>query len=91
MTDLSPKMLRALQVLKLTACGYSDNEIGKQMYLAPDSIRTILKVFYKTIRANNRHHALAISIVNGWLTAADLSEALDNLRPELKEADDGTS
>lgn len=76
-----------VEVLKLSACGYTDRQIGAMLFIAPETIRSRMKAFYRVVRAKNRHHALAISLAQGWLTANDLRDSTNNLRPKKDNED----
>lgn len=85
MTDkpvLRSQIRNGLEVIKLDACGYTNPEIAQKLFIAPETIRSRMRAFYKAVRARDRHHALAIALVHGWLTVDDLQTAIYNLRPE---------
>lgn len=79
---LRSQIRNGLEVIKLDACGYTNKEICAKLFIAPETIRSRMRAFYRTVRARDRHHALAIALVNGWVTVADLQDAIYNLRPE---------
>lgn len=78
---LRSQIRNGLEVLALSAAGYTDEQISAKLFLSPDTVRTRMKKFYSVVRAQNRHHALAVALVNGWLTLNDIADATSNLRP----------
>jgi len=89
---LRSQIRNGLEVLVLSASGYTDKQISEKLFLSADTIRTRMKKFYSVVRAKNRHHALSVALVNGWITLGDLADTMDNLRPsktvETQEAPD---
>ncbi len=56
---LSP---REVQTLSLVAQGYSDAEIGQQLYLGCRTVERYLQNAYSKLGARNRPHAVAIAL-----------------------------
>lgn len=79
---LRPQVRNGIEVLRLSAAGYTDGQISAKLFLSPSTIRTRMKKFYGVVRAQNRHHALAVALINGWITLGDLADATSNLRPK---------
>lgn len=67
--DLSP---RQLEVLKLTARGYSLKEAAKELSLGPDTIKQHRGAVLLKLQAHSMPHAVAIAMNEGILTRADL-------------------
>jgi len=79
---LKSQVRNGLEVLRLAASGYTDKQISEKLFLSPDTVRSRMKTFYTAVRARNRHHALAVALVNGWITTSDLTDSVHNLRPK---------
>lgn len=78
---LRSQIRNGVEVLALSAAGYTDEQISAKLFLSASTIRTRMKKFYSVVRAQNRHHALSVALINGWITLGDLADAMDNLRP----------
>lgn len=53
---------RELQVLYLVAEGKSDPQIGRELFVTADTVKTFLRSIYRKLDALNRTHAVAIAI-----------------------------
>ena len=63
-TLLSP---RELEVLRLTADGLSGPEIGRQLHLSPETVKTHLKSLYDKLGVRDRAAAVAEGMRRGFL------------------------
>lgn len=63
---------RQRQVLRLVACGLSNLEIGQRLFLAEDTVKTILRLMFRELGARNRAHAVAIGFRAGWIRPGDV-------------------
>jgi ATP/maltotriose-dependent transcriptional regulator MalT len=61
---------RELDVLALIAQGCSNSEIGEQLALSPETIKTHVRRIIARLNARNRAHAVAIGIALGSITPA---------------------
>jgi DNA-binding NarL/FixJ family response regulator len=66
---------RQRQVLCLVACGLSNVEIGGRLYIAEDTVKTILRVMFKQLGARNRAHAVALGFRQKIIGPLNLTEA----------------
>lgn len=57
--------LRELQVLNLASTGRSDKEIGEELELAENTVKTHMKNAFVKLRARNRTHAVALCLRAG--------------------------
>lgn len=65
-----PLSRRELEVLRLTADGLSDAEIGEELDLSIDTVKTHLKRLRAKLGAKNRAHAVALGFDRRLLTRA---------------------
>lgn len=56
---------RELEILKLLAAGCTNREIGEQLYLSPDTIKTHLRNLYRKLEVDSRAHAVAMALRRG--------------------------
>lgn len=63
---------RRLEVMRLVANGYSNAEIGKELWISEQSVKTNLHLTFKALGAKDRAHATAICFALGLLTKADI-------------------
>jgi DNA-binding NarL/FixJ family response regulator len=68
--DLSP---RECEVVRHVARGASNREIGASLGLSEETVKSYMRVILPKLRANDRAHAVAISIQRGFLNSWDLS------------------
>ncbi len=50
---------RELEVLQLLAFGYTNRDIGRRLYISPDTVKTHLEHIYQKLGANDRTAAVA--------------------------------
>lgn len=58
---------RELGVLRLAARGMSNREIGEELQLAQETVKTRMKSILAKLHANDRTHAVTIAIIRGIL------------------------
>ncbi|WP_448095947.1 response regulator transcription factor [Luteibacter yeojuensis] len=58
---------RELGVLRLVARGFSNREIGEELELAEETVKTRMKSILAKLHANDRTHAVTIAILRGIL------------------------
>jgi DNA-binding NarL/FixJ family response regulator len=58
-TDLSR---REVQVLQLVSHGMSNGQIGKELFITEDTVKTHMKRVLAKLRARNRAHAVCIAL-----------------------------
>lgn len=56
-----------VRLLELAAAGTSNKDIGGQLFLAEDTVKSQLRRLYAKLGARNRAHAVAIAFRRGWL------------------------
>ena len=61
-----------LSAMKLIAQGKTAKEAAQELGLSPWTIKDQIKSATKRIGARNAPHAVAISIMRGWITREDL-------------------
>lgn len=66
---LSP---RRLQIMKLAARGLTNEEIAAELYLSTNTIKTQMAITFKTLRARNRCHAVALCLAYGLVEVREL-------------------
>lgn len=62
---------RQLVILSFCADGYSREEIGRKLFLSPETVKKDLDFLREELGARNVTHALAICIVAGHLVVRD--------------------
>ncbi|MER5482965.1 helix-turn-helix transcriptional regulator [Streptomyces sp. NPDC002812] len=67
--ELSPRLL---QVLKLAAEGRTNEEIAALLHLSVNSVKTHMARAFKTLRARNRCHAVALCLAYGLVEVGEL-------------------
>jgi DNA-binding CsgD family transcriptional regulator len=65
--ERQPLTPRELQVLKLSAYGLSNQDIGARLHLAIDTIKTHQRKLQSKLKARDRTHAVAIAYESGLL------------------------
>lgn len=58
---------RHLEMLRLTAEGYSDPEIGRTLFMSTGSVKLHQRLIRDQLRARNRTHAVVLAIQLGHL------------------------
>lgn len=64
MADLTE---REEQILTLVSRGDTNEEIGKKLYIAEDTVKTHLRRMFRRVRARNRAHVVRIGFEGGLL------------------------
>jgi ATP/maltotriose-dependent transcriptional regulator MalT len=64
-----PPSRRETDVLKLIAQGLSNKEIGVELFVAEDTVKTHVRNLLVKLKAKNRAHAVAIGIAQGVIHA----------------------
>lgn len=59
--------VREMQVLYLLALGYTNDAIGKVLYLSEDTVKTHVRRSFTKIKAHNRPHAVTVLFQRGIL------------------------
>lgn len=63
-TDVSQ---RELEILHGMAAGKTNAEIGRQLHITEDTVKTHLRRLFRKIGARNRHHAVALAYERGLI------------------------
>ncbi len=72
-TGLSPELShRELEVLTRMACGFSNGEIGQDLHLSQDTVKTYARRLFRRIGARDRAHAVALGYQQGILLAGNV-------------------
>lgn len=71
---------REKQVIVRVARGMSNAKTGVDLFLSEDTIKTHLRRIYKKTGTHDRAHAVALLLIRGDITAADVLEPLDDDR-----------
>lgn len=58
---------RALQILTLTATGLTKQQIGAQLYITENTVKSHLEHAYKALDARNATHAVALALCAGLI------------------------
>jgi DNA-binding NarL/FixJ family response regulator len=58
---------RELQVLRGMADGRSNAEIGRELYVAADTVKTRARRLFRKVGAGDRAHAVASAFRAGWV------------------------
>jgi len=58
---------RQLEVLTLTAKGFSNNDIGKILGISVNSVKDHLKLIYSRLNVSTRAEATAFAVTQGWI------------------------
>lgn len=56
---------RELAVLQRIATGHTNGEIGRQLYITEDTVKTHARRLFRKLGARDRAHAVAIAIRRG--------------------------
>lgn len=58
---------RRLELLTLAANGYTNAEIGKELWLSEDTVKSQMSLAFKQLGARDRAHAVAVCLVRGLI------------------------
>lgn len=64
---VEPLTQRELEVLQLIAHGYSNQEIGKKLFLAVDTVKGHNRRIFAKLQVGRRTEAVAIARKLGWI------------------------
>jgi DNA-binding CsgD family transcriptional regulator len=67
----TPLTAGELQVLRGMSEGKTNADIGRELHLAEDTIKTRARSLFRKLGARDRSHAVAIGFQHGLLTAQD--------------------
>lgn len=56
-----------LEVLRMVAAGATNREIGQQLYLSADTVKSHLETIYRKLQVADRTHAVAVAMRKGLL------------------------
>ncbi len=56
-----------LEVLRMVAAGATNREVGQQLFLSPDTVKSHLEVIYRKLEVSDRAHAVAVAMRKGLL------------------------
>jgi len=76
----APLSEREKQVGARMARGLSNAAIGLELFISEDTVKTYARRLFKKIGAHDRAHAVALLLIRGDITAADVLEPLDDDR-----------
>lgn len=76
----APLSEREKQVGARMARGLSNAAIGLELFISEDTVKTHARRLFKKIGAHDRAHAVALLLIRGDITAADVLEPLDDDR-----------
>lgn len=74
--ERQPLTPRELQILRLTAYGYSDKVIGARLYLTETTIKTYQQRLRSKLKARDRTHAVAMGYEAGFIRTGTISSNL---------------
>jgi DNA-binding NarL/FixJ family response regulator len=77
---------RQFQVVRLAACGLTNAEIGSRLGIRPVTVRKHLKVSARKLGTQCRLDMALLAIIRGWVTCADVAEALEPRVSRVAEA-----
>ena len=55
------------EVLRLIILGHTDEQIARQLYISPSTVRRRVRDLMKRTGARNRHHLCALAAHFGWV------------------------
>lgn len=58
---------RRLEILRLAANGHTNAEIGRDLWIAEESVKSHMQNIYAALGARDRAHAVAIALVRGLI------------------------
>lgn len=58
----TPLSARELQILGCAAAGMSNREIGAELFISEDTVKTHARRIFRKLRAKDRAHAVAIAL-----------------------------
>lgn len=58
---------RQLEIVELLSHGLGRHEIGKRLFLSPDTVKTHCQVIYRRLGAVNAAQAVATALRKGWI------------------------
>jgi DNA-binding NarL/FixJ family response regulator len=61
----SPLTERELEILRLVAGGFTNKEIGEQIFLSVDTVKSHLENVYRKLGVSDRAHAVAVALRSG--------------------------
>jgi DNA-binding NarL/FixJ family response regulator len=56
-----------VEVLKMVAAGATNREVGEQLFLSPDTVKSHLETIYRKLEVSDRAHAVAVAMRKGLL------------------------
>lgn len=83
-----PQITKGVEVMRLVACGFTDDEICAKLYMSNGGIKSRIKALLPVIGARNRPHAVALLIGLGLLLPEDINAAMANVRFRTKTSED---
>lgn len=63
---------RETQVIRGAANGLGNADIGRQLYLGEDTVKTHMRIAFQKLGATSRAHAVALALQQGVLTLRDI-------------------
>ena len=60
--DADPLSEREVEILRLVAAGATNKEVGQQLFLSPDTVKTHLESVYRKLGVRDRAHAVAVAM-----------------------------
>ena len=61
---------REVDVLTLIAAGWSNGEVGRNLFIAEETVKTHVRHVLEKLQARNRAHAVALGFKRGLITVA---------------------
>jgi DNA-binding NarL/FixJ family response regulator len=68
----NPLTRRQIEILNQVAQGNGNKQIAYILCISENTVRNHLKVIFRRISANDRAHAVALAIRNGWLSLKEV-------------------
>lgn len=80
--ELSP---REFEVLVGISEGLTNSQIGKDLFLSENTIKTHARIMFKKLGARDRAHAVTLAFKTGLLSAAGHADSVDRIVECLRE------
>lgn len=72
---------RQFEVIRLAAAGMTNAEIGAELGIGPESVKTHLSVAYRKLGVRNRIEAVNTARSSGYFERGDKDWGADGVRP----------
>jgi DNA-binding NarL/FixJ family response regulator len=82
-TGKGPLSLREMEVLNYAAMGKSNKEIAEVMGLSESTIKNHFSSTLRKLHANDRTHAVALALCNGWINVKNIPGSFPNCKTAI--------